>query len=182
MNILLDIIGSFVIGSMILLLIFNLNIAQSNANYSSDQELQLQQNSKTLADILEYDMRKIGYGYKTNPFIATDSNKIEFYADIDTNGTPDKISYLLSDTTAVRQTSNPNDRILYRIVNNDTSKGPSLGITNLKFSYMNSKGFITSIKDSIKYIKTEIWLATPEKVDGNYPFTYWEFTINPRNM
>jgi hypothetical protein len=182
MNTLIDIAGSIVIGAMVFLVILNLNIAKSNEQYSSDSELQLQQNAKTLADMLEYDLRKIGYKYSGNPFITTDSNKISFYSDIDNNGTIDEVSYLISNPDQVNYTSNPYDRILYRVVNNDTSKGPSLGITRLRFCYYNSIGVTTTVQDSIKYVKTEIWVETPEKVDNTYPFTYWELTINPRNL
>lgn len=182
MNVLIDIVGSMVIGAMVLLVILNLNISKSNAQYSSDSELQLQQNAKTLANMLEYDLRKIGYHYSGNPFITTDSTKISFYADIDNNGSVDEVSYLTSGTNEVSYTSNPDDRILCRVVNNDTSKGPSLGLTKLRFNYFNSIGNKTTVQDSIKYIKAEIWVETPEKVDNVYPFTYWELTINPRNL
>ncbi len=182
MSALIDIIGSMVIGAMVMMIFINLNIAKSNEQYSSNSELQLQQNAKTLADMLEYDLRKIGYNYTGNPFITTDSSKISFYADIDNNGIIDKVTYLTGSPSEVSYTSNPNDRILYRVVNTDTSKGPSLGITKLQFDYFNSVGKRTAVQDSIKYIKTEIWVETPEKVDKTYPFTYWEFTINPRNL
>lgn len=182
MNTIIDIAGSIVIGAMVFLVILNLNVAKSNEQYSSNSELQLQQNAKTLADMLEYDLRKIGYNYTGDPFITTDSNKISFFSDIDNNGSTDVVSYLISDTNQVSYTGNPYDRILYRVVNNDTSKGPSLGITRLRFSYFNSVGATTTVQDSIKYIKTEIWVETPEKVDNIFPFTYWELTINPRNL
>ena len=53
--------GSFVIGGILALMLFNFNAYQSNTRYQSDSELQLQQNAKTLADIINYDLRKIGY-------------------------------------------------------------------------------------------------------------------------
>lgn len=61
MHILLDIFGSIIIGGLILLMILKFNLFASNANYYSDNELKLQQNVKTLAEILNYDLRKIGY-------------------------------------------------------------------------------------------------------------------------
>jgi hypothetical protein len=144
-------------------------------------------NAKTLADIMENDLRKIGYGYNgSTPILVAQPQKIEFAADIDSNGVVDTITYLLSDSTAVSYTDNPSDKILYRIVNGDTSKGPSLGITNLQFTYLNLQQTATTVPDSIKYIKAEIWVQSPTTVydDGQqkYLFTYWEMTINPRNI
>jgi hypothetical protein len=54
---------------------------------------------------------------------------------------------------------------------------------------MNAKGVVTSILDSIKYIKAEMWVEPADKI-MNYVtgerdttvFTYWELTIYPRNI
>jgi hypothetical protein len=47
-------------------------------------------------------------------------------------------------------------------------------------------GNVTTALDSIKYIKAEIWVQSPTKVyednEQKYLFTYWELTINPRNI
>jgi hypothetical protein len=71
----------------------------------------------------------------------------------------------------------------------DTIGGPSLGLVNLKFSYLDSKGIVTSILDSIKYVKAEFWVEPSEAVNNfitgqqdSSVFTYWELTINPRNI
>lgn len=87
-------------------------------------------------------------------------------------------------------TTNLRDKILYRVVNNtDTISGPSLGLVDLNFTYMNANGVVTSILDSIKYIKAEMWVEPADKI-MNYVtgekdttvFTYWELTIYPRNI
>ncbi|HKJ80456.1 MAG TPA: hypothetical protein VJ954_00420 [Ignavibacteriaceae bacterium] len=186
MDTIIDLLGAAVIAGMIMLGIANLNIFSSQVRFKSDSDLTLQTNTKTISDILDYDLRKIGYDYSGTAIITADTNKLEFYADIDSNGTVDQITYLLSNSAAVSNTENPSDKILYRVVNGDTSKGPSLGITNLKFTYKTMQGNETTIPDSIKFIKTEIWFETPTKVlDNNqekYLLTYWEMTINPRNI
>ncbi|MBT8382184.1 MAG: hypothetical protein HKO83_06350, partial [Ignavibacteriaceae bacterium] len=64
MNLLLDILGSTIIGGMIMLMMINFNIFQTNTRFSSDSELQMQQNAKTLAEIVNHDLRKIGYEYE----------------------------------------------------------------------------------------------------------------------
>jgi len=131
MNILLDLLGSTIIGGLLISMLINFNIFQNNTSFASDSELQLQQNAKTLAEILNYDLRKIGYGYDSTAVTIADSEKISFYSDIDKNGSVDQITYMISDTSDAFFTTNPEDVILYRIVNNDTSKGPSLGLTKL---------------------------------------------------
>jgi hypothetical protein len=187
MNIILDLLGATVIGAVVILVMMNLNMYSSNIKYSSDSELQLQQNAKTLADIVSYDLRKIGYKKSGTAFLAAQPKKVSFYADIDSNGVVDVVTYQMSDSLAVLNTTNPKDKILYRIVNNDTSKGPSLGLVNLEFSYLNNLGIATTSLDSIRYITAELFVESPELVKDSkgknrFLSTYWELTINPRNL
>ena len=174
--------GSAIIGALIVSMLINFNVFQTNSIISSDSELQLQQNAKTLAEILNHDFRKIGYRYDNTAFVEADSERISFFSDIDRDGNIDLVTYMLGDTTEVSGTINPRDKILYRIVNSDTIKGPSLGLIKAKFSYFNGSGIATTTLSEIQYVKAELWIETVELVDGGYPFTYWELTINPRNL
>ena len=182
MNVVLDLLGSSIIGGFVVLMMINFNIFQSNTVFASDSELQLQQNAKTLAEILNHDLRKIGYNYDNTAFVKADSEYVSFYSDIDRDGSVDLVKYFLGDTSTASTTTNPNDRVLYRIVNNDTIQGPSLGLTKAKFTYLTGLGAETTTLSEIKYIKAELWIEPYEPVDGEYPFTYWELTINPRNL
>ena len=187
MNILIDLLGASVIGAVVILVMMNLNIYSSNVKFSSDSELRLQQNAKTLADIISYDLRKIGFRKSGTAIITAQPRNISFYADIDSNGVVDVVTYQLSDSLAVLNTTNPKDKILYRIVNNDTSKGPSLGLVDMNIEYLNSKGKTTASLDSIKYITAELFVESPDMVKDSkginkYIATYWELTINPRGI
>lgn len=194
MNVLIDLIGSSFIGGILLLLILKLNLYTQNTSLSSDSELRIQQNAKTLAEIINYDLRKVGYNYNNTAMITADSNKIKFYADMNEPGTAgygtiDVVEYFLSSPSKASSTTNPKDVVLTRVLNGtDTLSGPSLGLVKLVFSYYN-KGLVTTTNlDSIKYIKTEFWVESLEPIEVNfgtqtgYPFTYWEMTINPRNI
>jgi hypothetical protein len=182
MNILLDVLSSTFIGGMIMLMLFNLNVFQSNTRFASDSELQLHQNAKTLAEILNYDLRKAGYLFDSTAFTYADSERVSFRADMDRDGTIDLITFFLGDSSEVYETTNPRDRILYRVVNNDTISGPSLGLIKAKFSYFDQNYNQTTILSDINYVKAELWVESLEHVDNNYLFTYWEMTINPRNL
>ena len=195
MNLLLDLMGSVLIAGILFLLIFKLNVYSSNANYYSDNELRLQQNVKTLAEVINYDLRKIGYKYDGTAIVTAEPTRIQFYADMDAPGTfghgiVDFVEYYLGDSTEATGTANQRDKVLYRIINNtDTLGGPTLGLVDLKFSYLNAKGIATSNLDSIKYVKAEFWVEPYEFVTDyasdqtdSSQFTYWELTINPRNI
>jgi hypothetical protein len=182
MNVVLDLLGSTIIGGVIVLMLMNFNAFQSNTAISSDSELQMQQNAKTLAEIINHDFRKIGFNYDNTAFAQADSERISFYSDIDRNGSIDSVTYFLGNPSEVTSTTNPKDRILYRKVNNDTISGPSLGLTKAKFSYLDGVGTVTSTFADIAYVRAELWIESIEPVDGEYLFTYWEMTINPRNL
>jgi len=194
MNVLIDLIGSSFIGGILLLLILKLNLYSQNTSISSDSELRIQQNAKTLAEIMNYDLRKVGYNCDSTAIVIADSNKIKFYADMNEPGTAgygtvDLVEYFLSSPSKSSSTTNPKDVVLTRVLNGtDTLGGPSLGLVRLVFSYFDKGLAATTNLDSIKYIKTEFWVESLEPIEVNfgtqtgYPFTYWEMTINPRNI
>src|SRR4030042_2554372 len=135
MNTILDIAGSVLVGGAIMFIILHLNIFSGQQKFNSDKELEIQRYSKTLAEILDHDIRKVGYRHTgSNHFITTQEKAISFYSDIDSNGVVDVVSYSLSDSTAETATQNPRDKILYRTINSNIEGGPSLGLVNLKFT------------------------------------------------
>ena len=195
MHFLLDLMGSTLIAGIVFLLIFKLNLYSSSANFYSDNELRLQQNVKTLAEVMNHDLRKIGYKYDGTAIVTAEPSRLQFYADMNApgtygHGTMDFVEYYLGDSTQASSTANQRDKVLYRILNyTDTLGGPTLGLVDFKFSYLDSRGVVTTYLDSIRYVKAEFWVEPYEYV-SNYltgqpdssQFTYWELTINPRNL
>lgn len=194
MSVLLDIFGSTFVAGMLLLLMIKLNLYATNTAINSDTELHLQQNAKTIAEIINYDLRKIGYMHTGTAILEASPQKIRFYADLQPpgvsgHGTMDIVEYHLKDSTKSLSTTNLKDKSLTRVVNGtDTLSGPTLGLVDFRLSYYTGLGAVTSILDSIKYVKAEFWVE-PTEVYNNFisgkkdsMFTYWELTINPRNI
>ena len=183
-------IMNYLIVSLLLLLMLKLNLFVNSSSITSDNELKLQQNAKTLAEIINYDFRKIGYQCDSTAIAIADSNHIKFYSDIDRNNTVDVIEYYTSDTTVATETENPSDIILFRKFNGVEMGGPTLGLTKIKLSYLDEFNVATTVLANIRYIKVELWVEStiPEMesnfVNPNHPylFTYWEMKINPRNI
>jgi hypothetical protein len=204
MNSILDFFGSVVIAGMLLIMIIKLNIFSSQTSYTSDNELKLIQNTKTLAEIIDYDLRKIGYKYSGIAISIADSNHLKFYADMQPpdsthHGIIDTVEYFISKPTEASGTMNPNDIILKRTIKDfsgtlESMSGPSLGLIRIKFSYLDDAQKMISYShtnlypDSIRYIKTEMWVQSTDGVtdaftdSSRYSITYWEFTIYPRNI
>ncbi|RPI75863.1 MAG: hypothetical protein EHM47_01410 [Ignavibacteriales bacterium] len=194
MSVLIDILGSTVIAGLLLFLVIKQNLFITNASYFSDNELRLQQNAKTLAEIINYDMRKLGYMNNSVSVLIAEKEKIKFIGDLEKpgvtgHGIVDTVEYFLTDPSYAIATVNPRDRVLVRVLNNsDSLGGPSLGLVKLQFTYLDSLSTITNNLSKIRFIKTEMWLEPVEPVINNAAskidslFTYWEFTIHPRNI
>lgn len=150
---LMDIIGSAIVGGILLLILLRMNETAIANNYQYSGERIVQQNIVELVSLLEYDFRKIGYCRDwtqiPDPALAiihADSTSITFLTDIVTNANPygdgivDALKYYLGPTSELTSTPNPNDRILYRVVNHNSALGSNLGITQFKLKYLDATG------------------------------------------
>lgn len=143
----LDILGSTLIGGMLLLILFRVNDATVENNFMYGGELIVQQNLVAVVELLEFDFRKIGYcedwSKLSNPLlyiISADSNSIKFRTDLDSDGNVDSLWYFTGPTSELTVTPNPRDRLLYRVENNETPIGTNLGVTQFNMVYYDALG------------------------------------------
>ena len=148
--VLLDIIGSTIIGGILLLTLFRMNDTATKNTYNFSGELTLQENLVATVEVLEYDFRKIGYCEdpialprpEQNAILYADTSEIKFltdlmdepYDDPQGDGTLDSIRYYLGPASELSGTPNPNDRKLYRVING-VPTGVNLGVTYFKIRY-----------------------------------------------
>lgn len=193
MQTLLDLLGSFFIGGILLLMIMNFNLYTLSTSISSDKELVLQQNAKTIAEIISRDLRKIGYNYSGTSILIADSNKIKYYADLQPPGTAghgviDVVEFIVLPANQRSGGDSTNVNLIRIINSSDTLYGPYLGLSKFRFSYFDKYGSKTTLRDSIKYVKAEFWVHPTIKFKNVFitpvdsTFTYWELTISPRNI
>lgn len=195
---LLDIIGSTLIGGMLILILFRMNDAAVENTYTYGQELIVQQNLVEVVTLLEHDLRKIGYCADwqqiPNPsksILEAGPHNIKFLTDFPTeegglgDGVLDELEYYVSGTGLLSGTSNPRDIMLYRVENDDSPKGANLGVTQFDLVYYNTlgqvipfpitdPGEIERIEINITVESTELtenWLSEPES--QKYISSYW---------
>lgn len=98
MNQILDIIGSYAIGGLVLLMILGM-VYFFNSRQQDTMFSQMDQNSiMEIGNIIEDDFTKIGYGMVSSDgdkYLSTDSTSIVFRGDLDNNGIIDTVSYSL---------------------------------------------------------------------------------------
>ncbi|GAB4298678.1 MAG: hypothetical protein Kow0098_24230 [Ignavibacteriaceae bacterium] len=142
-----DVLGSMIIGGILLQMIINLNDSATEKTINNSGELSLQQNLTTVAQIIENDFRKIGYcaeWYKypdpSKAVLYADTSEIKFITDVDADGNIDSIHYVLGDPSELEETPNPRDRLLYRLVNNKKVTESNLGITQFHLIFFDALG------------------------------------------
>ena len=144
---LIDLIGSMVVGGFLLLLLFRLNDATVENNYVYGGEAIAQANLVEVVQLVEHDFRKIGYCKDwdelpdpSKSILSADSNSIMFLTDENDDGKVDTLHYYLGPATELTKTPNPNDRMLYRVKNNDAPLGSNLGVTQFDLIFFDAMG------------------------------------------
>ncbi len=196
---LIDILGSIMVGGLLLLILFRLNDSAVENNFVYGGETIAQENLVDMVQILEYDFRKIGFckDWEKIPdpskaIIFADSNSISFQTDENNDGNVDTVKYYLGNAADLSGTPNPNDKMLYRIVNNSVPRGANLGITTFKLSYFDALGnklnFPITVPSQIYTMQISIIVEDvygyDKKYDGQeYSSVYWrQIRLAARNL
>jgi hypothetical protein len=192
MTTLFDTAGSFLAGFFVIFILMQLNIQILRTNnellYYSISQL----STASSCEILEYDIYKVGYRVTSaDKFLFAKEDEVKYLSDLDDNGTVDTVYYYLGDTTALTMTINPNDKPLYRKVNNGKPEMISI-VTNFSFAYIDSSGMNKiSYADlsgnpnkmrSIKGIEAYATVESTEPVNDVYQSSEVVKRIFPKNI
>ena len=193
-NVILDIIGSILIGGIIMLSIFRVNNSSTENMYRGTGNLIAQTNLATIVRILETDFRKIGYcadwkqiPVPTSAILFADSTSLRYITDVDKNGSVDTMYYYFDAATDIPGTTNPRDRFLYRVVNSETPIGVNLGVTQFKMEYFNALGtklnFPISDPREIYTMQIDISVEDMDAYDQKYQTIFWrQIRMAARNL
>jgi hypothetical protein len=189
---LIDILGSTIMGGLLLITVLRLNNTATEKTTNYGGELSLQQNLVTIAQIMEYDFRKMGYCKDwtkfpdpTQSIAQATTNSIKFYADIDDNGAMDTISYYTGGL--LTSTPNPRDIFFYRKVNSQPPAAINLGVTQFFMKYFDALGDtltqpITS-PSLISSYEINVQVETVYAYDNNYSTAFWkQIRLLARNL
>ncbi len=191
---LLDILGSMLIGGILLSIVFRLNDAATEKTYNNSGELSLQQNLATVARIIEYDFRKIGYcadwsqiPIPSRSILLADVSKLKFLTDTDADGTLDSVYYYTGLPDELPQTPNPRDRILYRLVNEEQPIASNLGITDFHMIFFDALGDTISLPITetglISSIEINVTVENVAAYDTSYSSAFWrQIKLVARNL
>ena len=191
---LLDILGSIIIGGLVLQILFRVNTSATSNLYTNNSEANVQSAMISVGSVLEEDFRKIGYCKDwtkipdpTKAILFADTSSIKFLTDLNNDGNVDTLSYYLGPASELLNTPNPNDRLLYRVANSDAPKSSNVGITEFKITYFDSFGNILSTPvtppSQIQKMQIDIMVENTEPIDSTYVVAFWrQLRLTARNL
>jgi len=189
MQTLYDVLGSMIIGGIILLMLLSFNSSLMEGSAVQTFHSIVQSNLTTLSDVVEYDFRKMGYRVGSvydSAIVQADSASIVMRGDIDNNGTVDKISYSF-DVNTKSSHPNPRSRVLYRQVNGGKIESINIGLTRFRLAYYDSAEVLikenpVKAPSKIRSIRLAMNLESTSPYDTTYSGATWERTIAPKNL
>ena len=192
---LLDILGATIIGGILLITLFRIqdNTIENFFYYNSD--LILQSNLLDVIEVVEADLRRIGYCAipenfpdPTKAIISADSVSIRFLSDTNLDGIMDTVYYVCGPTSQLASTSNPNDKLLYRYINGSSASVYGVGaVTQFQLRYFGALGNELTIPISdlgaIVTMQVSIMVESPDAYAQNYSNAYWrQVRLASRNL
>ena len=186
MAIWLDIIASFIFGGLLALNVMRMNADMTAQSYRSTLTYIAQSSAVTIAQILEEDFRRMGFGVSGTVITLADSSQVKFRVDFDADGSADSLNYYISDTAEASATPNPDDRVLYRVLNEDTPQGMRLGETEFRLSYFKANGdslaMPVAAPDSTRRIRMDLIVESKVAYDTTYARAFIQLRFQPRNL
>ncbi len=191
---LIDILGSTIVGGMLLMILFRLNDAATQNTYNYGADLIVQQSLVEVVQLLEYDFKKVGYCRDwtkipdpSQAILLADSTRVRFLTDTDNDSNVDTMYYYVGLPDSLSGTPNPRDRMLYRVVNHDTPGSANLGITQFRLNYFNALGqqmsFPISNLSQIQTIQLSITVERSYAYANDYSKVFWrQIRLAARNL
>jgi hypothetical protein len=181
---LLDILGSFFTGGLLLLIALRLNLSTSETRQTYGYNYRNQSNLTTIVMMLEDDFSRIAYcknpaNVQVSPankaILIADSNCFRYLTDLNDDETVEWVQYSIGLTPDETETINPNDYYLVKTFSPATGlpqQNWNLGVCQFKFQYFRAgtevpMSFpITMFPDSllaVGMISLDVRLESPEK-------------------
>lgn len=190
----LDILSSLIIAGFLLLMVTHMNGSLVYSNYTTTNDLTVQENLVSLVRMIEDDFRRIGYCREyvkipdpSKAIIDAGRHNIKFQTDLLNVGNVDTLEYAVGTPSGLTGTLNPRDFYLHRDVNNLRKSGISLGVTKFDFVYFDAQGdslgFPIENPNEIYEIQLSVLLESPYAYDTTYSFAFWrQLRLAARNL
>jgi hypothetical protein len=190
---LIDLLASAVIAGFLLLMLHHSNERMNETLFTSGNDLVVQENLVNLVNILQTDLRKIGYCKDqikipdvSKALLSADAHGVTFLTDVDDDGVVDTVQYYTGSVSGLVSTPNPRDMMLFRRVNGDPI-GMSIGLTKFDFKYFDVNDAVVPqpvlSTDDVHSLQIDIQLESTFPYDNTYAYNAWrQLRIKTRNI
>ena len=188
----LDIIGSVLIGTLVMFLIMKLNYQVSTNSTEITSNGMVQSYLTSIGAVMENDLYKIGYRISDpNKLNIADSNRFSYKADVNNDGSLDSVRYYVGTTSQAGKTSNPNDKPLFKVLNGATPVRIGF-VRDCRFTYydstgrkISSYGASSTISDTLKKVRiVNVYIKCESSylINKNYQTAEYSRKIKPVNL
>lgn len=173
MNQSLDLIGSYILGGIVVLALVGLTLSYNGKSQETKLSEIAQYTSEETGKIIENDFDKLGYRVSGNKIINIDSTSITFMADLYNNGTADSVTY---------STNTQNQKLyLSRRVAGAQTNSWTIPVQRFSISGIDSTGAATFNVTNIKGISVS--LTTSKESSARYAIgAFWQRKFYPKNL
>lgn len=199
---------SFIVAGILIVSIITMNNSVTNSSSELTMTQFTRERMSTISRMISEDIQKMGYNRtgKTDPVVqVANYHKIKFHSNIDnsTDNSVEVITWEFRKDLEVTSSTNPNDRVLHRIVKNEDGTEEvteiELGVTEFQIGYYNDYGMSisndslttpidASLRDELKQFYIKLKVESPEKIvtgsngTGRYITAVWEKRFSPPNL
>lgn len=169
----LDIIQSYVIKGVIILLILRVMLLLQDLLYQHNEKASMEGELSTVSMTFSSEMRQTGYNSSVTPFTIAETSRVEILADINNDGTVEQVRYYL--------TAMPSSTKFYlnRTVNGGTPLTTGRNLRKFYLTYYDNLGQTTSDLTKIKSISVLATMENDVKFFNDYLRSNWQAQIFP---
>jgi hypothetical protein len=181
----LSIASSFIVGALVILQLAGMHIFLADQLQHASSERTALEVGASLATVLEHDLRRMGLDMEDprGAIVSADSTSISFWGNLDDDVAIEAVTYDLGPKTSAAETSNPNDRVLFRIVDSEPVADVALGVVGFHLDFYDYTGAETSDWGAVRSIHYTITVESPEPTDPFDPVrTITSGVVFPRNL
>ena len=184
MGVMFDIIVLILVRTAIVLIVLRMNVSLNNMVTETVAHATIQESLSVLRQVMSTDFEAAGLNVPvgTASFLSVASDQIKYYGDLDGDGTLETIRYYMGSTSELSNTTNPDDRKLYRQINSGTPLNVANGITKFVVTYFDQYGIATTYASKVKMFSISLIMQDGSPVDGKYPSTFWQQSFFPPNL
>ena len=176
MNSSLDIIGSYLIGGIVVLGLVGVMLVFNGKNQETKLSEIAQYTSQQIGDVIEHDFNKLGYGVPGNKIVSISDSSITFLADLHNNQTIDSVTY-----STLKQ--NNNYYLSRKVVEGAKTKQWNTQIKNFSIAGIDSTGNATYTISNIKGINIKLLITKEGYANSRYGIgAFWQRKFYPPNL